>query len=123
MAKTINLSARLQVVSTEGVILIDATSSKSITQAETGSQLIEQSIGTSTEALTFTDIDNVGYLYIQNIDPTNFVQISAATPVSDVNALVTLLPGEFALIPTRLETIYAKADTAACVLRHGVAEL
>lgn len=123
MAKTINFSARLAVISATGVTLLEGSSSASVTQAETGSQLLEQSIGTSTEQLVFTDVDNIGYLYLENTDPTNFIEIGITTPVSSANAMITLKPGEFAFIPTRLETIYAKSDTAACVLRHALAEL
>lgn len=87
---------------------------KLISQSGTGNQGSTQTIGTTTEAIALTDIDDLGYIYVENIDATNFVMIGLVTPVSASNAFAHLLPGEFCLVPTRQETIYAIADTSAC---------
>jgi hypothetical protein len=115
MANEINIQAQLTV--SLGGATINGAASKSITIAGTGLQATVQNIGTTTEALSFTDMDDIGYLYLKNQDATNFIMVGLVSPVSAGNAFLTLLPGEFALVPTRQETIYAIADTAACDLQ------
>lgn len=73
-----------------------------------------QNIGTSTEALQIGDITDLGYMYVQNLDATNFVQFSLTTPVTAGNAFAKLLPGEAFFVPCRNELIYGLADTSAC---------
>lgn len=121
MAKSIVLSAALSILN-GGSLLAAGSSNKTVEQAGAGHQADEQVIGTVTEALTLVDIADIGYLYVENLDDTNFVEIGLATPVSGANAMITLKPGEFALLPTRQETIYAKADTNAVRLRVVLAE-
>lgn len=71
-----------------------------------------QNIGTTTEALVFGDVTTIGYMFLNNQDPTNYVEFDLNTPVS-TTAFCKLLPGECAFIPTRQTTIYGKANTAA----------
>lgn len=115
MANEITISAGIQLI--KNGVSIAASVSKVITQAENGNIATVQSIGLATEALVLTDIDNIGYVFVKNLDPTNFVMLGLVTPVLAANAMITLLPGEFALFPTRLETIYSLADTAACLVQ------
>lgn len=121
MANEITISAALSVNKTG--MSLSGLGSLSITQSETGNSSTIQNIGTSTEQLVFTDIDNIGYVFLKNLDDTNYIEIGLITAVSSANAFLTLLPGEFALVPTRQETIYAKANTAACNLLIVAAEL
>lgn len=93
---------------------ISGSTSKSITMAGTLKSGTTQAVGTTTEALDFGDISNIGYVYLKNNDATNFVMVGITSPVSSSNAMITLLAGESAAFPTRLETIYAIADTASC---------
>jgi hypothetical protein len=71
-----------------------------------------QAIGTSAEALALGDIAApAAYIYVRNMDPTNFVVLSlvsdGSTPFSKIR------PGHFAMFPPpESGTIYAKADTA-----------
>lgn len=118
---TLSFSARLS-VSGSGVSLV-ASGSDSVTQVGAQSLGNVQIIGTTTEAINFGDVGTPGYLFVKNEDPTNFVRIGLATPVSSGDAFATLLPGEFAFIPTRQATVYAIADTGACNLRVLIAEL
>lgn len=78
-----------------------------------------QAIGTSAEALDLGEVAApAAYIYVRNMDPTNFVVLSlvsdGSTPFSKIR------PGHFAIFPPpESGTIYAKADTAA--LRVAVA--
>ena len=58
------------------------------------------------------DVTAVGYWFFKNLDPSNYVEISLQATVTSADAFCTLLPGECALIPSRLETFYAKANSA-----------
>jgi hypothetical protein len=118
---TVNITASLQIAGS-GLNLQAGGRTKSITASGLGNQVTTQSVGTSTEQLVLTDIDDLGYLYVENLDATNFVMVGLVSPVSSSNAFTTLLPGEFCLVPTRQETIYAIADTAACNLLVAAAE-
>ena len=112
MANEIQISASLN-ISKNGATFT-GTGTINVTQSGNPSIANLQAVGTTTEALSIGDITAVGYVFLKNIDATNFVQVGLATPVTDADAMITLLPGEFALFPTRLETIYAKANTASC---------
>ncbi len=121
MASEISISANFS-CSKNGAT-VGGTGTKSIDMAGTAAISNVQAVGTTTEALVIGDITNVGYLFLKNLDSTNFVQIGLNTPVADADAFCTLLPGEFALVPTRLETIYAKANTAGINLLVAAASL
>jgi len=112
MANEIQMSASL-IVNKDGTSL-NGTASKTVDMSGSAKIASTQNIGTTTEALSIGDVTDVGYVYIKNLDSTNYVEVGITSPVSASNAMITLKPGEFALFPTRLETIYAKANTAAC---------
>lgn len=109
MANEISLQALL--TTSKNGVTISGSVSKAITQ--TGDQAIGnvQIIGTATEALVLGDVTTIGYIYLKNMDATNFVSFGLNTPVAG-DAFCKLLPGEAAVIPTRQTTIYAIADTA-----------
>jgi hypothetical protein len=91
-----------------------ASSSNSVTQSGSTYSGNTQVIGTATEVLVIA-ADSVmpGYLFLKNLDATNFVEFDLNTPVSGgTTAFCKLKAGEFAFIPTSRITIYAKADTA-----------
>lgn len=72
------------------------------------------SIGTSEEAITFTDITTEGWLVMQNLDTTNYVQWGP----EDTGAMVVMgrmEAGEIAVL--RMDssaTLRLQANTAAC---------
>lgn len=74
-----------------------------------------QTIGTTTEQITFpADFSGApSWVVIYNMDSTNFVQIGLdnANPMTQVFA--KLLPGQFIMFPASTATLYADADTAA----------
>lgn len=78
-----------------------------------------QSIGTSEEEIAQgAEVGTPGYLLIKNLDDTNYVEIGSTTGVYDVK----LLAGEVALYRHNSGTIYAKANTSACLVEYYLIE-
>lgn len=78
------------------------------------------SVGTSAfVALVKGGIGTIGYLYIQNLDATNYVEIAEATSGTGT---VKLKPGEFALFRCATSTPSVKANTAACICEYLMVE-
>jgi hypothetical protein len=115
MANEITLSGTLSLV--KNGVTIAASITKLISQSGTNNNTVTQNIGTSSEAIVLTDISAVGYMMFINLDSTNYVAIGTANPAVAADAPIHLLPGECALVPTRQETWYAIADTAAVDLQ------
>ena len=112
MANEITCSASLAAAKSGAAI--SNSGSKQITMTANPMQSVVQNIGTTTEALVFGDIVAVKYLFIKNLDATNYIEVGLNTPVTQIFA--KLLAGEFALLPVGTSVIYAKANTAACNL-------
>lgn len=88
-------------------IRIDVTGDKHIDMV--------QEIGTSEEALSLGEAGAGGYMLLENLDTTNYIEIRANTGVAD---LVKLKAGEVAMFRTAADAVpYAIANTAACDLR------
>lgn len=121
MAKNIQASASFT-VSSDG---LSVNGSASYSAATAGDDIgpVTQNIGTTTEQIAFGDVTTPGRIFIKNVDTTNFVQIGIGTPVSDVNAIFTILPGEGFWFPTRQATWYAKADTAPVNIQLVISEI
>jgi hypothetical protein len=119
---TISFSGSLSVTD-GGTVVVKGSGSETATQS--GAQLLSnvQIIGTTTEALLLGDVTTIGWLYLENLDSTNFVRVGLATPVTSGDAFLTIPAGQFALVPTRQTTIYAIADTANVNLRVVAVEL
>jgi len=78
-----------------------------------------QNIGTSEEALTKVDgLTTPGYVYVRNLDTSNFVTIGAVTGQYSIK----LKPGELTLFRVNSPNIYARADTAACDVEYIIIE-
>lgn len=70
-----------------------------------------QSIGTSAEALDVSaDIGTAGIGFFYNLDDAVTITISTAS--DGTNPLISLAPGQMALLPLATKTIYAKASTS-----------
>jgi hypothetical protein len=104
-----DLSINLEVSGPEG---FQATASFSGNLSDEAKMKNVQTVGTSSEALVKGDIASPGYLFCQNLDPTNFVDFSTDNANADIFA--TLAPGDFFLIKAHSTTVYAKADTNPC---------
>lgn len=113
MANEITLAASLTLIKT-GVNISGTLSGLAITQGGTNSIGNIQNIGITTEQIVYGDVTTIGYLFVKNMDATNFVLVSLATPAIAGTSFAKLLPGEALVIPTRQTTVYAIADTAAC---------
>lgn len=79
-----------------------------------------QSVGTSEEALAQgADLGTPGYVLILNLDGTNYVEVGSTTGVYDIK----LLAGEWACYRHNSATLYAKANTSACLVEYIIIEL
>lgn len=88
-----------------------SASSLQYDQAAAGAASGIQAIGTSEETLSTGDLTTYGWLYIRNLDATNYVQLGFSTGVYGIR----LEAGEPAMFRTEpAATVYLKADTAAC---------
>jgi hypothetical protein len=68
-------------------------------------------IGTSEESVSLSEISTLGWVYIQNLDPTNYVRFGFSTGVYGAR----LLPGEFAMFRFNPgASLFMIANTAAC---------
>ena len=72
-----------------------------------------QEIDTSEEAVQLGDIATPGFVFVHNLDSTNYVEIGAAA----AEYCIKLGPGQRALFPLNGTTLFAKANTAACNVR------
>lgn len=84
-------------------------------QSATGQDDRKHLIGTTEESITFTDISTNGFVLMQNLDTTNYVQWGYATGVYGGRMRAGELAGPFRLEPGA--TLYLKANTAACRVR------
>jgi len=74
--------------------------------------LVEEEIAQGVE------LGTPGYLLIKNLDTTNYVEIGSTTGVYDIK----LKALEFALYRHNSGTVYALADTAACLVEYCLIE-
>lgn len=73
-------------------------------------------IGTSEENIAFGDISTLGWCYLKNLDPTNFVKWGASATTPTQATVGRLNPNEPGAL-FRLEpgiTLRMQADTASC---------
>lgn len=113
MANEISISARFKFVDSSGVAYVDKVFPlTSFDQAALGGPTPGYvTIGTSEESEGFSELSTDGWVFMQNLDSTNYVQWGFATGAYGGR----LEAGEIAMF--RLEpttTLYLKADTAAC---------
>jgi hypothetical protein len=78
-----------------------------------------QAVGTSEEELAQgADLGTPGYVFVVNLDDTNYVEFGATTGVYTIK----IKAGEFDLWRHDSATIYAKANTAACNVEYVIIE-
>jgi hypothetical protein len=77
-----------------------------------------QNIGTSDETLSLGDVTSLGYIFLRNVDATNYVEIGYTSGTY----FGKLKPSEFAVLRAGagLTAIHAKANTAAINLDYVV---
>jgi hypothetical protein len=121
MANTISMASSMSVSN----LGLTASVAPTISVTQVGNAVLAgvQTIGATTEQISFGDVATPGYIFCKNLDATNFILISLVTPAVSGTSFAKLLPGEFCLVPTRQTTVYAIADTSPCDLQVIIAEL
>ncbi len=77
-----------------------------------------QSVGTSNVALAVgAAMGTQGWSLVKNLDATNYVEVGITGSYS-----IKLLAGKAAIFPAAA-ALFAKADTAACLVRYCIIEL
>lgn len=119
MANEINISTSIS--ATKNGVTLSNNSSKTLDMA--GDQMISnvQIVGITYEAALLGDVVTIGYVFIKNMDTTNFIEVDSATAM---NAFPQKLKaGEFCILKPETATIYLKADTAPCNVQVVAFEL
>jgi hypothetical protein len=117
MANEVQISATLRYSESP----VSTSLSTSFFADQTGDKFMSgvQSVGTAEESLDKGDIVTIGYIAVQNLDATNYVQFGITTGVYTVK----LLPGKGCVMPWNGQYNYIKANTAACNVNYLMTEL
>ncbi len=116
------------VTATKNNVKVDVAVSQSFDMA--GNELMKETqvIGTAAEAITTGEMATPGRLFIQNLDQTNYVEISMASDAT--NPFARLLPGSggnpggwLYIEGAAAATYYAKAHTASVRIAKLAIEL
>ena len=78
-----------------------------------------QNVGITEEALILGDCATPGYIFIENLDPTNYVSIRHATGTSNV---IKIVAGGFALFQFESTSPFVIANTAPVRIRFLLLE-
>ena len=90
-------------------------SNEAFDQAAVGCAEGVQAIGTTEEQLAVGDLTTYGWLYLRNLNATNYVQVGFSTGVYGIR----LEPGEPAIFRTEpAADVFLKANTAACNVQY-----
>lgn len=113
MANEISINARFRFVDANSLPYLDVTfPTTNFTQSAQGGPTPGYvTIGTTEESQAFGELGTLGWLFMKNLDTTNYVQWGFATTAYGGR----IEAGEIAMF--RLEpstTLYLKANTAAC---------
>ena len=117
MANEITLNLKMQVEKSflshsenPGVLSVDMNGSNA-----TGGV---QTIGTTAETITITDVATPGYAYFRNTDSTNFVEIGTGT--GSFVPFAKLKKGEACIVRLGTTAPTARANTAALTLQFYI---
>ena len=78
-----------------------------------------QSVGTDEEELPQgANLGTPGYIFIKNMDSTNYVEFGSTTGVYDLK----LQAGESSVYRHNSATLYGKANSAACLVEYIIIE-
>jgi hypothetical protein len=115
MANETSVSVSISV--TKSGASVSASASKTLNMSGNEMVMATQTIGfAAAELLNLADVSTLGFLYVKNLDETNFVQLGLDTLVS-TKIFAKLLAGEFCLIPMPTAAIYGLADTADVLIQ------
>lgn len=95
----------------------------SLVEAQSGAQNIAniQEVGTSAEAIVLGDVAPPFWLYLENLGPTNYVEVDSANTFDNFSQKIPA--GKGILLLPQTATIYAKANTAGISLKVTAVEL
>ncbi len=117
MANELRITAKLSFNKSSGKVTRGDTAFLDVTGDAFTHEI--QSIGTTEEEIAQgADLGTPGYLWIKNLDSTNYVEVGTSTGVYQVK----LLAGEFAQFRPNGTTIYGKANTSACLVEYVLVE-
>jgi hypothetical protein len=117
MADELNLV--LSINFSKGNAEISRSISKDVTITGDAYNSAVQSIGTSEEEVAQgAEVGTPGFVFVHNMDATNYIEIGSTTGVYDIK----LKAGEWAIYRHNSATIYAKANTGACLLEYIIFE-
>ena len=102
--------------STVGSDKVDFSVEKSVTVQEPFSNISKVSVGTGADSVLLSTSIGDAYLYVKNMDTTNFITLKDNAD----NSIAKIKPLEFALIPM-ITTIGAEliADTDTCIAEYA----
>lgn len=119
MAGELRLNATLQIVNGS----LNTKQQKDVRSDQTTAGYVsrKQTISTGGSTLTLTGVTTPRVLFIENTDPTNYVEIGPDS--GGLVGMLRLYPGEPALLPLKPGvTIKAIANTANVVVSFTIAE-
>jgi hypothetical protein len=116
MANELQATAQLSYTKDNARMAVQAT--VSITVAGTKYCDVVQNIGTAREDIVFGDIGTPGYFMVQNLDATNYVELSSDAgstySIKLTPAASATVGGGAAMVANNGATWSARANTAAC---------
>lgn len=96
--------------------LVSRSESTTTTISGTAWQAGRQTIGTTEEQIDKGDVATIGYVYIRNMDATNYVEIGVVTAQYSIK----LPAGKDCWFYSNGNTLYAKANTAAVDISYTI---
>lgn len=100
---------------------ISVTTTKTLDMAGTHMINNVQSVGTSWEQMVIGDVSGAGFVYVKNLDATNYVEVALANDGTKI--FQKILPGEATLIKAETDTMYLQANGADCDVEIAAVEL
>jgi hypothetical protein len=123
VANEIEISMRMAFSKSSRSANTDDMNALGLTFTMSGTDYVKgtQTIGTTAEVLGKGEITTPGFLFIKNLDGTNYIELEKAT-FSTTAGTVKIKAGEVALFRVASSTIYACANTAACDVSYLMIE-
>jgi hypothetical protein len=119
MANEITVSARLKVAKSSVEMDRNETDTFDMSGTKVGGGI--QVVGTTYEAVSLpADIGTAGYAWFKNHSTANYLELGLEVAAA-FYAFAKLEPGEFGVIRLATNSIFARANTAACDLETQVA--
>lgn len=123
MANEITYSLSLAVAKANGPTYSRTISGSRADMAGSHLHATTQDIGTAYEAVVVpAEVATKGFAFFKNLDATNYLEIGVEVS-SAFYAFAKLKAGQSALVPLSNISLFAKANTGACILELAIVEL